>query len=200
MYLAWPFHPNSTLSVPQLNLPRSSRGYVAATFDKVHQAGRVMDFISPPGFLFLGPILSKKTTYPWNNPSIPKAQNWAGRNSYSIWVWGMFQVYVEKILYINALTIDSAMTVCLPERFSFSTHSIHLRLVLHTILCLFPDSLCLLGPCCSSWGIPCRYTTMRSYINANGATHLPFVAEANQTIGLSLGAYTSCHLSSTSHI
>ena len=111
-----------------------------------------------------------------------------------VWVWGMFQVYVEKILYINALTIDSAMTVCLPERFSFSTHSIHLRLVLHTILCLFPDSLCLLGPCCSSWGIPCRYTTMRSYINANGATHLPFVAEANQTIGLSLGAYTSCHL------
>lgn len=39
VYLAWPFHPNSTLSVPQLNLPRSSRGYVAATFDKVHQAG-----------------------------------------------------------------------------------------------------------------------------------------------------------------
>lgn len=70
VYLAWPFHPNSTLSVPQLNLPRSSRGYVAATFDKVHQAGT---------YLF-----QKKTTYPWNNPSIPKAQNWAGRNSYSI--------------------------------------------------------------------------------------------------------------------
>lgn len=62
-----------------------------------------------------------------------------------------------------------------------------LRLLVHTLLCLFPDSVALMGPCCSSWGIPARYTTMRSFINAMGASHLPFVREANQTICLNLG-------------
>ena len=63
--------------------------------------------------------------------------------------------------------------------------------MVHTVLCLCSDSLCLLGPCCGSWGIPARFTTMRSYINVMGATHLPFVAEANQTISLSLVYYSS---------
>ena len=38
----------------------------------------------PQGFCSLDLSFPKKTTYPWNNPSIPKAQNWAGRNSYSM--------------------------------------------------------------------------------------------------------------------
>ena len=57
---------------------------------------------------------------------------------------------------------------------------------MHAVLCLRPDSVSLLGPDCGSWGIPARYTTMRSFINAWGAMWLPFVSGANQTIGLIL--------------
>ena len=65
--------------------------------------------------------------------------------------------------------------------------SVALRMTLHTILCLHPDSVCLLGPNCGSWGIPARHTTMRSFINAWGAMHLPFVHDANKMISLRLG-------------
>ena len=69
---------------------------------------------------------------------------------------------------------------------SNSTDTRRLRLAVHAVLCLHPDSVSLLGPDCGSWGIPARYTTMRSFINAWGAMWLPFVSGANQTIGLTL--------------
>ena len=77
----------------------------------------------------------------------------------------------------------------LSKKFQVSPWNVQhlLRLVLHTALCLFPDSVCLMGPCCASWGLPARFTSMRSYINPFGAMHLPFVADANQTISLNLG-------------
>ena len=57
-----------------------------------------------------------------------------------------------------------------------------LRLALYVALNLAEESIALMGPCCASWGIPARATSMRSYINIHGALHLPFVADANVTI------------------
>ena len=57
------------------------------------------------------------------------------------------------------------------------------RLVLHTMLCLCPEAVVLMGPCCASWGLPARGTSKRSYINAHGAMRLPFVGAANVTVG-----------------
>lgn len=88
-----------------------------------------------------------------------------------------FKLHMQGLESIDPVVVGSLFTA--------------LRLLIHTILCLFPDSLCLMGPCCSSWGIPARYTTMRSFINAFGAVHLPFVAEANQTISLNLNGKMS---------
>ena len=37
----------------------------------------------------------------------------------------------------------------------------------------------LLAPDCSSWGMPARYTSMRSYINAGGSLDRDFVQRGN---------------------
>lgn len=132
--------PHCLATQPFLTHPRSSHGYVAATIDKVHQDGRMMDFNTPPGFLFLGQAI---------------------------------------LMDINACATHYSLLIC--------NMCLHPRLTLHTVLCLFPDSVCLLGPNCGSWGIPARYTTMRPLINSWGAMHLPFVQDANTMISLKLG-------------
>ena len=45
----------------------------------------------------------------------------------------------------------------------------------------------LLGPVCSSWGLPNRGTSRRDFINWRGADHLPYIAEANVMISRCLG-------------
>ena len=62
----------------------------------------------------------------------------------------------------------------------------HPRLVLHTILCLLPESVCLMGPDCSSWGLPARGASQRNYMNSLGAVHLNFVNDSNVTISRKL--------------
>ena len=61
------------------------------------------------------------------------------------------------------------------------------RLVLHTVLCLLPESVCLMGPDCSSWGLPARGTSQRNYMNSLGAVHLKWVSDSNVTISRKLG-------------
>ena len=54
-------------------------------------------------------------------------------------------------------------------------------------MCLVEEGLCLMGPDCSSWGIPSRGTSLRSFINALGNVNHGFVAAGNLTISRNLG-------------
>ena len=61
------------------------------------------------------------------------------------------------------------------------------RLILYAILNMAPRALSLWAPDCGSWGIPCRGTSMRSYINPDGYVAYGFVARANMMILRFLG-------------
>jgi len=71
-------------------------------------------------------------------------------------------------------------------------------LSLYSLLNLAPRGLALFAPDCSSWGIPCRFTSGRSYINPLGHENLyRFVAGANlmvsrMTLCLQLIVSMSC--------
>ena len=56
-----------------------------------------------------------------------------------------------------------------------------LRLVLWIALCEAPEAVNLMGPDCSSWGVPARGTPKRSYLNPDGLTQVPFVQDGNRT-------------------
>ncbi len=43
-----------------------------------------------------------------------------------------------------------------------------------------------MGPECGSWGLPARGTSKRTFCNAFGAMHLPFVCKANECIAKNL--------------
>ena len=43
-----------------------------------------------------------------------------------------------------------------------------------------------MGPECGSWGVPARGTSKRTYCNAFGAMHIPFVADANHCVAKKL--------------
>lgn len=62
-----------------------------------------------------------------------------------------------------------------------------LRLVLWVVLCEAEESMNLMGPDCSSWGVPARGTTRRTYVNVNGAMHLDFVGQGNLCISRTFG-------------
>ena len=61
------------------------------------------------------------------------------------------------------------------------------RLTLMTVLNLGPRAVTLWAPVCSSWGIPCRGTSMRSEINPCGYEGYNFVASANLMVARNLG-------------
>ena len=61
------------------------------------------------------------------------------------------------------------------------------RLTLQTLLNLGHRALSLWAPDCSSWGIPCRGTSVRSEINPCGFEGYDFVARANLMISRNLG-------------
>ena len=61
------------------------------------------------------------------------------------------------------------------------------RLALYVVFNMGPDSVMLAGPDCSSWGIPARGSSKRSYINPMGLESVPFVASANCMVGRFLG-------------
>ena len=48
------------------------------------------------------------------------------------------------------------------------------------------DALNLLGPQCSSWGLPNRGTSLRSYVNFHGAEEYQYIRLANKMISRSL--------------
>ena len=58
----------------------------------------------------------------------------------------------------------------------------YLRTVLWVVLNLRPEAVALMGPSCSSWGLPARATSMRNFMNALGARHLKFVHDSSVTI------------------
>ena len=72
------------------------------------------------------------------------------------------------------------------------------RLVLFAIMNLCPRGLVHWAPCCSSWGIPARGTSLRSIINAHGYTSYEFVANGNTTVSRTLesnmGLLNTMHL------
>lgn len=61
-----------------------------------------------------------------------------------------------------------------------------LRLVVYIILCEVEEAVNLMGPECGSWGVPARGTSKRTYCNAFGAMHIPFVADANHCVAKKL--------------
>lgn len=51
---------------------------------------------------------------------------------------------------------------------------------------LCPMGFTLFAPDCSSWGIPARGTSMRSFINAEGHTAYEFVSKGNLMVSRKL--------------
>lgn len=45
-----------------------------------------------------------------------------------------------------------------------------------------PNAMNVLAPDCGSWGIPCRGTSKRSWINYEGAVQYPFVRVGNMMV------------------
>ena len=60
------------------------------------------------------------------------------------------------------------------------------RLVIWIVLRERPSAFNLMGPVCSSWGLPNRATSQRDWLNWKGADWLPYVAGANLMISRSL--------------
>lgn len=54
-----------------------------------------------------------------------------------------------------------------------------LRLCLGTVLHEVENAVNVLAPICSSWGMPARYTSMRSFFNPQGQEQYAFVRSAN---------------------
>lgn len=69
---------------------------------------------------------------------------------------------------------------------SSGLHSHSLRLVLWCITCEKKMAVNLMGPVCSSWGVPNRGTSMRSFINAQGQEGFASVSSANKMISRTL--------------
>ena len=63
----------------------------------------------------------------------------------------------------------------------------HVRLVLWVIMQQTVTSVNLIGPSCSSWGLPNRGTSMRNFINWKGNEQYPYVAAANRMVSRSFG-------------
>ena len=61
------------------------------------------------------------------------------------------------------------------------------RLILVTLLNMGSRALALFAPDCSSWGIPCRSTSMRSFVNPLGYEGYEFVKRSNLMISRNLG-------------
>lgn len=77
---------------------------------------------------------------------------------------------------------------CLVPEASLCGHSPYtaLRLTLFTVLNQMAGALTLFAPDCSSWGLPCRGTSMRSFINPEGFESYQFVANANCMVSRNL--------------
>lgn len=63
----------------------------------------------------------------------------------------------------------------------------HVRLVMWVIMQQTVNSVNLIGPSCSSWGLPNRGTSMRNFINWKGNEQYPYVADANRMVSRSFG-------------
>ena len=70
------------------------------------------------------------------------------------------------------------------------THA-KLRLTLYSIVNMASRAMSLFAPDCASWGIPCRGTSGRSYINPLGNEGIyQFVAKANRMVSRKLGCFS----------
>ena len=66
---------------------------------------------------------------------------------------------------------ERTMNFVTPAGFSWLGYSVgplQLRLIMWVILCEYPEAVNLMGPCCSSWGLPARGTSCRNYVNPHG--------------------------------
>lgn len=61
------------------------------------------------------------------------------------------------------------------------------RLCLHTILQEHENAVNVLAPICSSWGMPARATSMRSFFNWQGHEGYDFVRSANVMVSRPIG-------------
>ena len=83
---------------------------------------------------------------------------------------------------------------CMSKLYICVDFALQLRVAIHTVLCMCEQGVCLLGPDCAPWGMPARHTTQKSFINAHGGLHLPFVSGGMQMISLLLGCVVGlCH-------
>lgn len=68
-------------------------------------------------------------------------------------------------------------------------HIHHLRLALAAILQLSVNGLALFAPDCSSWGVPARGTSKRSFINVFGNIYLKWVQDSGCMVSRMLCRY-----------
>ena len=87
------------------------------------------------------------------------------------------------LLFCTACELYGIRLSLNPEAILFA----QLRLALYVVLNEVPDALNVLGPDCSSWGVPARATSMRSYINAYGRLSNKWVATNNALVSRILG-------------
>ena len=74
-----------------------------------------------------------------------------------------------------------------PQIYTWLQVCCYLRLVLWTILCEFEEAVNVMGPDCSSWGLPARGTSARNYMNIWGNMNYLFVDRGNMTISRNHG-------------
>ena len=69
-----------------------------------------------------------------------------------------------------------------------------LRIAMWAVLNQAPDALNLVGPDCSSWGVPARYTSMRNFVNPYGRMGNDWVESNNCLVSRTLVCNDSIEL------
>lgn len=157
---------------------RHSLGYSVASIDYDYGA-REMDFCPWADFWASHDWCSG---FPRDVERLQAAMCDLSKSFYHIKPFPKIQLEISAIR-IQLVVIDFVSNM-------FSSHRItHLpRLTLYSVLNLADRALSLWAPVCSSWGIPCRATSGRSYINPLGNDELyEFVHSANCMVSRILG-------------
>ena len=99
------------------------------------------------------------------------------RNTALAGVW----IFLKPLVSCPGLTVlkHDAKYICCGTMLHATCCAV--RVALFGCLMMAPQGVALLGPCCKTWGIPARGTTLRSWINPLGVPY-ECVARGNMTV------------------
>ena len=86
----------------------------------------------------------------------------------------------------NYPTIMRSTSQCCEILCDYFPSTCSCRLCVWVVMNMAPDSFLMLAPVCSTWGLPNRGTSKRSFVNPFGNPILPSVREANQMMSRTL--------------